>query len=145
MDPFLGEIRILPFGFAPRGWAPCDGQLLSIAQNQALFALIGTRFGGNGTTTFALPDLRGRSPIGAAPQTPVGQVAHALTAAELPPRSSPATQTSFAAGEASAGGTATAVAPATAGAAESRATATRQPGLVLSFVIALQGVFPSRD
>jgi microcystin-dependent protein len=62
-DPFVGEIRMTAFNFAPSGWALCNGQLLSISQNQALFALIGTFYGGNGTTTFQLPDLRSRSPI----------------------------------------------------------------------------------
>jgi microcystin-dependent protein len=63
-EPFLGEIRMVGFNFAPRGWAFCQGQLLPIAQNSALFSLLGTMYGGNGTTTFALPDLRGRSPVG---------------------------------------------------------------------------------
>ncbi len=63
-DPFLGEIRQVGFNFAPRGWAFCDGQLLPIAQNTALFSLLGTQYGGDGRTTFALPDLRGRSPVG---------------------------------------------------------------------------------
>src|SRR5438128_6809166 len=62
-EPFLGEIRIVSFNFAPRGWASCDGQLLPINQNQALFSLLGTYYGGNGQTTFALPDLRGRVPV----------------------------------------------------------------------------------
>src|SRR5271169_2224155 len=62
-QPFIGEIRIVGFNFAPRSWAFCDGQLLSIAQNSALFALIGTTYGGDGTTNFALPDLRGRAPL----------------------------------------------------------------------------------
>ena len=62
-DPFLGEIRLVGFTFAPQGWALCDGQLLSIAQKTALFSLLGTTYGGNGQTTFALPDLRGRVPI----------------------------------------------------------------------------------
>src|SRR5919112_5286387 len=65
MEPFLGEIRLVPFNFAPRGWALCAGQLIPISQNQALFALLGTTYGGNGRTTFALPDLRGRVPVGA--------------------------------------------------------------------------------
>ncbi len=60
MDPFLGEIRLFPYTFAPRGWAFCNGQILSVSQNTALFALIGTFYGGDGRTTFALPDLRGR-------------------------------------------------------------------------------------
>lgn len=64
LDPFLGMIAIFGFNWAPRGWANCNGQLLAIAQNQALFALLGTQYGGNGTTTFALPDLRGRTPVG---------------------------------------------------------------------------------
>jgi microcystin-dependent protein len=62
-EPFLSEIRIMSFNFAPKGWAFCDGQLLPINQNQSLFALMGTTYGGNGQTTFALPDLRGRVPI----------------------------------------------------------------------------------
>lgn len=63
-EPFLGEIRMVGFNFAPRGWAFCQGQLLPIAQYSALFSLLGTMYGGNGTTNFALPDLRGRSPVG---------------------------------------------------------------------------------
>jgi microcystin-dependent protein len=62
-EPFLSEIRIMSFSFAPQGWALCNGQLLPINQNQALFSLLGTTFGGNGQTNFALPDLRGRTPI----------------------------------------------------------------------------------
>lgn len=62
-EPFMGEIKIVGFGFNPRGWANCDGQLLSIAQNQALFSLFGTMYGGDGRTTFGLPDLQGRVPI----------------------------------------------------------------------------------
>ncbi|MGD1846315.1 MAG: phage tail protein [Salibacteraceae bacterium] len=63
MDPFLGQVVMFGGNFAPRGWAYCDGQLLSIAQNQALFSILGTIYGGDGRTTFALPDLRGRTPI----------------------------------------------------------------------------------
>jgi len=62
-NPFIGEIRMVGFTFAPRGWALCNGQIMSIAQNTALFSLLGTTYGGNGQTTFALPDLRGRVPI----------------------------------------------------------------------------------
>ena len=62
-EPFLGEIRAFGFNFAPRGWAMCNGQILAIAQNTALFSLLGTTYGGNGQTTFGLPDLRGRVPI----------------------------------------------------------------------------------
>ncbi len=75
-DPFLGEITIFPYNFAPAGWAKCDGQLLSIAQNSALFSLLGTQYGGDGETTFGLPDLRGRVPIGSGsgPGLPTYQV-----------------------------------------------------------------------
>jgi microcystin-dependent protein len=62
-DPFVAEIRIFPFNFAPRGWAWCDGQLLPISQNTALFSLLGTMYGGNGKSNFALPDLQGRAPM----------------------------------------------------------------------------------
>jgi microcystin-dependent protein len=62
-DPFVAEIRIFPFNFAPRGWAWCDGQLLPLSQNTALFSLLGTTYGGNGMSNFALPDLQGRSPM----------------------------------------------------------------------------------
>jgi len=62
-DPFVAEIRIFPFNFAPRGWAWCDGQVLPISQNTALFSLLGTTYGGNGKTNFALPDLQGRAPM----------------------------------------------------------------------------------
>src|ERR1700754_4959277 len=64
VDPFIAEIRIFPFNFAPQGWAMCNGQLLPISQNTALFSLLGTQFGGNGTSNFALPNLQGNIPIG---------------------------------------------------------------------------------
>ncbi len=64
MDEFIGEIKLVAFNFTPRGWATCDGQILSIAQNQALFSLLGTTYGGDGRETFALPDLRGRVAVG---------------------------------------------------------------------------------
>lgn len=67
MEPFIGQISLFGFNFAPRGWAFCHGQLLAIAQNTALFSLLGTQYGGNGTTTFGLPDLRGRVPLGFGP------------------------------------------------------------------------------
>lgn len=63
MDPFVGEIRMFGFNFAPRGWATCDGQILPISQNTALFSLLGTQFGGNGTSNFALPNLQGSAPL----------------------------------------------------------------------------------
>lgn len=87
-EPFLGEIRICAFGFAPRGWALCNGQLLPINQNQALFSLFGTTFGGDGRVNFALPDLRGRMPIhmgnGHTLGERGGEQAHTLSIAEIP-------------------------------------------------------------
>lgn len=72
MDPFLGEIRLFPWEWPPKGWSLCAGQLITIPQNTALFALLGTTYGGNGTTTFALPDLRGRVPIDRSSAEPQG-------------------------------------------------------------------------
>src|SRR3954447_11012246 len=87
-DPFVAEIRIFPFNFAPKGWAWCNGQLLPIAQNQALFSLLGTTFGGDGRQTFGLPDLRGRSPIhegsGHTLGEKGGEQGHTLSTSELP-------------------------------------------------------------
>ena len=86
--PFLAEIRIFSFGFAPRGWVQCNGDFLPINQNQALFSLLGTTYGGNGQTTFRLPDLRGRIPINMGPGFTQGQVggaqAHTLNISEIP-------------------------------------------------------------
>jgi microcystin-dependent protein len=88
MDPFIGEIRIFGGNFAPRGWMFCQGQLLSIAQNTALFSLLGTTYGGNGQTTFALPDLRGRLPVHPGQSVVQGEVSGleqvALIASEIP-------------------------------------------------------------
>src|SRR5262245_59981811 len=88
MDPFLGEIRMFGGTFAPQGWATCDGQLLAIAQNSALFSLLGTTYGGDGRTTFALPDLRGRVALHRGNGIDQGAVGGsetvALTASELP-------------------------------------------------------------
>lgn len=88
MEPFLGQIDILAFGFPPKGWALCNGQLLSIQQNQALFSLLGTTYGGDGRTTFALPDFRGRVPLhvgnGYIQGEWAGEEQHTLTSGELP-------------------------------------------------------------
>lgn len=94
-EPFLAEVKIVGFNFAPRGWAFCDGQILPINQNQSLYSLLGTTYGGDGRTSFALPDLRGRSPvhlgnsntIGSSDHTlgqKSGQERHLLTAQEIP-------------------------------------------------------------
>lgn len=88
MDPYLGEIKLMPFSRDLPGWLPCDGALLQIKTYQALYALLGTYFGGDGKTTFALPDLRGRTPVSAGNTVLVGTAAGAeavtLTAAQLP-------------------------------------------------------------
>jgi microcystin-dependent protein len=93
MEPFIGEIKLFAGNFAPNGWAFCNGQILSIAQNTALFSLLGTMYGGNGQTTFALPDLRGRAPIGfgqgpGLPNVNQGEISgsptHTLTQNEMP-------------------------------------------------------------
>src|SRR2546430_17196085 len=88
-QPFLGEIKIISWNFAPQGWAFCNGQFLPINQNQALFSLLGTMYGGNGQTTFALPDFRGRAPIHAGGRSNVqgqttGQATHTVTHQETP-------------------------------------------------------------
>src|SRR4051794_38488111 len=87
-EPFLSEIRIMSFNFPPKGWAFCNGQLLPINQNQALFSLLGTTYGGNGQTNFALPNLRGKVPIhkgnGHTLGEAGGQTAHTLTMSEMP-------------------------------------------------------------
>ncbi len=90
-EPFVGEVRLFAGNFAPQGWAFCDGQLLSIAQNEVLFALIGTYYGGNGQTTYALPDLRSRVPVHQGAGYTLGQSGGAesvtLTAGQMPPHS----------------------------------------------------------
>src|SRR5437763_3123243 len=90
-EPFLSEIRIFSFNFAPKGWALCNGQLLPINQNQALFSLLGTTYGGNGQTTFGLPNLQGRVPIhtghGHTLGERAGEYSHTLSINELPAHS----------------------------------------------------------
>src|SRR5210317_1836419 len=90
-EPFLAEVKIVGFDFPPRGWATCDGQILPINQNQSLYSLLGTMYGGDGRTTFALPDLRGRTPVhrtsGYTQGAKAGQETHTLTMNQMPQHS----------------------------------------------------------
>ncbi len=162
-EPFLGELRLMSYTFAPRGWAPCNGQLLPINQNQALFALLGTTYGGNGQTTFALPDLRGRTPIhrepnGVAQGQRVGEEAHVLTVSEMPAHVHQAQASSSNANQPNPSilaaannvyappGDFTTLHPQTiAQAGGSQAHENRHPFLTLNWCIALQGIFPSQN
>ena len=88
-QPFIGDIQAFPFGYAPQGWLPCNGQMLQVNQNQALYAVLGVTYGGNGQTTFALPDLRGRIPVhdganGIVQGSLGGEATHQLSVAEMP-------------------------------------------------------------
>lgn len=161
-EPFLSEIRIFSFAFAPKGWALCNGQLLPINQNQALFSLLGTTFGGDGRVNFALPDLRGRTPIhvgsGHTLGEKGGEQAHTLSIAELPTHThvlngiNANAATNSPTGNALANTTALYHAPTSLTALNpgsvtntggSQAHLNMQPFLTLSFGIALQGIFPS--
>jgi microcystin-dependent protein len=164
-EPFLGEIRIMSFGFAPKGWALCNGQLLQINQNQALFSLLGTTYGGNGQSTFGLPDLQGRAPIhmggGHTPGERGGERSHTLSMSELPTHTHAVAASSTATsgnanptGRYLGGGNAvyhdpsnlTALNAATiANVGGAQAHLNMQPFLVLTFAIALVGIFPSRN
>jgi microcystin-dependent protein len=161
-EPFLSELRIMSFVFAPKGWALCNGQLLPINQNQALFSLLGTTFGGDGRVNFALPDLRGRVPIhvgsGHTLGEKGGEQAHTLSIAELPEHthvlnaSGSDANTNLPlndlfANAANAYGPSvslTTLDPATnTNTGGSQAHLNMEPFLTLSFCIALQGIFPS--
>ncbi len=167
--PFLGEIRCVAFLFPPNGWAYCNGQLLSISQNQALFSILGTTYGGDGITTFALPNLQGSVPANASAINPLGAVfgeaAHTLALSEMP-------QHTHALGAVSDTGTTnqpagnflaqtdSVVGPvygdpgsptinmagaSVANAGSGQAHPNLMPYLTIGFIIALQGIFPSRN
>jgi microcystin-dependent protein len=166
-EPFLSEIRIMSFQFAPKGWALCNGQLLPINQNQGLFSLLGTTFGGDGRVNFALPDLRARAPIHVGSGHTLGErggeQAHTLSIAELPTHAHVANATTAQADANSNsaaptrmlaqsnfsqlyGGASPLVAMATnalGNVGGSQAHLNMEPFLVLNFCIALQGIFPS--
>ena len=164
-EPFLGEIRLFAFDFVPRTWAACDGALLPINQNQALFSLLGTSFGGNGQTNFALPDLRNRIPshvgptVGTTPGLRGGASSHTVSIQELPTHLHLLTATTTAADSVVPTGnvlgkvTANAYAPLGPGQAlhpgsitsvgGSQAHDNMSPYLALTFAISLVGVFPS--
>jgi microcystin-dependent protein len=164
-EPFLAEIRIMSFNFAPKGWALCNGQLLPINQNQALFSLLGTTFGGDGRVNFALPDIRGRVPThvgsGLTLGERAGEQAHTLSIGETPLHTHAVNGNTSATGGAATpnnnflGGGNNVYAAPNAGSLTSLQPGTitntggsqphlnMQPYLTLSFCIALQGIFPS--
>ena len=161
-DPFLGEIKIVGFSFAPQGWATCDGQILPINQNQSLYSLLGTMYGGDGRVTFGLPDLRGRTPMHKGNRSQGnkdGHETHTIMANEMPAHTHPVMASNtpgaadhpegaFLAGSESnlyqAGGAN--INLSSQGVSSSGGTTqthqNMQPYLVLNFVIALTGVFP---
>ena len=164
-EPFLSEIRIFSFVYAPQGWALCNGQFLPINQNQALFSLLGTTFGGNGQTTFALPDLRGMTPIhvgqGHLLGEKGGEQAHTLVQTELPAHTH-LLQASTTNGTVDVAqnnvlaqalnvyrgnpdNASTLTPQSIANVGGSQAHLNMQPFLTLNFCIALQGIFPSRN
>ncbi|SDT96964.1 phage tail protein [Halopseudomonas salegens] len=170
-EPFLAEVRMVGFNFAPRGWAFCDGQILPINQNQSLYSLLGTTYGGDGVTTFALPDLRGRTPThvgrsdGGAEHRlgeKSGEETHSLSVNEMPAHGH-AWRASSNDGNSSAGAGHTLAreagaiyrhAPSTKVSTKagtltntggSQAHENMQPYLAVNFCIALQGLFPSRN
>lgn len=161
-EPFLSEIRIMSFVFAPKGWALCNGQLLPINQNQALFSLLGTTFGGDGEVNFALPDLRARTPIHVGSGHTLGErggeQSHTLSISELPAHthvlkgnSTPADTNvatgsylaTVANGYTPANNLVALGASTLSNSGGSQAHLNMQPYLTLNFCIALQGIFPS--
>ncbi len=168
MSPYLGEIRLTSFQFAPIGWALCNGQLLSISQNTALFSLLGTYYGGNGTSNFALPNLQARSPLHVSADLPIGtaagEAAHTLSAVEMPThahalRASAKTAASSspnggvlalpARGGTPAYAAATSLVPLSPAAISASGGGqpheNMPPFLVMNFIIALEGIYPSRN
>jgi len=163
-EPFLGEIKVISWNFPPKGWAFCNGQLLPINQNQALFSLLGTTYGGDGRQTFGLPNLQGRVPVHMGDGLSIGQAGgeatHTLNLSELPAHTHLVTTGSAAADQASPGGNYVAsagragfaptpdgvlLAGSVSSVGGSQPHENQSPYLVLNFVIALQGIFPSQN
>jgi len=161
--PFLGEIMICSFNFAPKGWALCNGQVLPIQQNQALFSLLGTPYGGNGQQTFGLPNLKGRIAMHAGSGHVLGELGgestHTISSSEVPTHVHSLSASPASANTGTASGNVLASAPIYAAANHltgmnpasvsttggSQAHENEQPYLVVSFCIALQGIFPSQN
>jgi microcystin-dependent protein len=165
-EPFLAEIRIMSFNFPPKGWAFCNGQIMAISQNQALFSLLGTTYGGNGQTTFALPNLQGRIPLHTGNGTTLGQMTgeenHTLITPEMPVHNhfasgsgangnAPVPTGALLAAETTPMYATTNPNPAAlldgtiAQAGGSQPHSNMMPFLTLNFCIALAGIFPARN
>jgi microcystin-dependent protein len=162
--PYIGEIRVVTFSFAPKGWALCNGQLLNIATNQALFSILGTTYGGNGINNFALPNLQGRTPVkfgnGFNLGEMGGEASHTLISQEMPFHTHPTVGSGLAADQSSPAGGLWAFTAANAYSATGNVTlhpasvsnaggsqphSNLSPFLVLNFVIALTGIYPPRN
>ena len=165
-EPFLSEIKIVSFNFPPKGWALCNGQFLPINQNQALFALLGTTYGGNGQTTFALPNLQGRVPIHVGSGHTLGEAAGSTSVTvsiqQLPTHTHPVNATNNAGNTTGAVGSVLAELNQAYGPGSGSGLTTLEPStvstvggsqphtnmmpyLTMNFIIALQGIFPSRN
>ncbi|SMG57667.1 phage tail protein [Paenibacillus aquistagni] len=165
-EPFLGEIRVFAFNQIPKGWLPCNGQILPIPNNQALYSLLGTTYGGNGTTNFALPNLQGRVPVHVGNSVSAGEAqgeaAHTLTINEMPahthelrasnepgstskPQQAAFAQTGSSTHQYSSNANTFMSAAAMTPAGQSQPHNNMQPYTVLSFCIATIGIYPSRD
>ncbi|WP_083100011.1 phage tail protein [Pseudophaeobacter leonis] len=170
-EPFVGEIRMFAGNFAPRGWAFCDGQLLAVSQNDALFSLLGTTYGGEGRTTFGLPDVRGRLPIHAGsgprlsprrlgaeggaetvtltvnqmPSHPHEFVANTADAMDISPRGKTIAKGVGVAALAAAAQDTNMASPMVSATGGSRSHANLMPALCVNFIIALFGIYPSRN
>jgi microcystin-dependent protein len=169
-DQYLGQLGLFGFGFPPKGWALCNGQTLSINQNQALFSLLGTTYGGNGIQTFALPNLQGQVPVGVGTGANqvitwgerLGHEFHTLTSNEMPAHNHPVNATTATASLSSPAGNVLAkgdsalydtspsgplalAAGTVTGLGGGQPHENRQPYLVINFCIALVGIFPSRN